>query len=105
MNGVQQNDVFLSIAFQPTSDDLRRTSRKSITPAPSTSRRKPEPVVIDSDIDLDSESSSDEDLPDISTILKNHAAAQEQRKNQANGKGKRRIVDSDDDTNDWVRHS
>ena len=101
MNGVQQNDVFLSIAFQPTSDDLRRSSRKSITPAPSMSKHKPELVVID--IDSDS-SSSDEDLPDISTILKDHAAAQEQRKNQAN-EGKRRVVDSDDGMNDWVRRS
>lgn len=91
MNGLQEKDVFLSIAFQPSSDDLRRAARRP-TAAPIFSRKsQPLPVVID--IDIDSESSSDEDLPDISTILKNHAAA----KGKAQVKGKGRMVDSDSD--------
>ncbi|KAJ3540135.1 hypothetical protein NM688_g6266 [Phlebia brevispora] len=46
-------------------------------------------------IDIDSGSSSNEDLPDISTILKNHAA--NNANNKTKGKGKGRVVDSDND--------
>lgn len=90
-----KNAVFLSLAFQPTSDDLKRATRRKY-PGPS---RKPSihaaSIVLDSD--GEEESSSDEDFPDISTILKNRAAAGNAKDN---GKGKakaNRVLDSDDD--------
>lgn len=84
--------TFLSIAFQPTSDDVKRATRRKY-PGPS---RSQQPFRSTSQvINIDDDSSSDEDMPDISTILKNSNAA----KNGAKAKG-RKVLDSDDEMED-----
>ena len=95
MNDLQQKAVFLSAAFQPTPEELQHATRRKY-PGPSA---KSVPVRETIDIDLDSNSeSSDDDMPDISTILKNHAAAAAAAKGTGKAKGKGRVIlDSDSD--------
>ena len=97
MCNVGKEHVFLSAAFQPTSEDLQRATRRkypgSAHFSKNNGKRVPSPEVIDSDSDSDIRS-SDEEFPDVSEIFKDSRKAK--GKGKAIVKGKT-IVDSDDD--------
>ncbi len=102
MNDLKQTAVFLSSAFQPTSEDLKRaTQRKYPAPKnrnftgsnPGSSRDLPTREEIQAA--MMEVSDSDDSLPDISTIIKNH-------KPSSNGKskGKTRTIEVDSASDD-----
>ncbi|PSR76804.1 hypothetical protein PHLCEN_2v8185 [Hermanssonia centrifuga] len=102
MNDLKQTAVFLSSAFQPTSEDLKRaTQRKYPAPKnrnftgsnPGSSRDLPTREEIQAA--MMEVSDSDDSLPDISTIIKNH-------KPSSNGKskGKARTIEVDSASDD-----
>lgn len=105
MNDLNPPKTFRSSAFEPTEDEFKSATRRApfrplTRTAPSGSSRptyiKKSYTADDIDKVLAYTDSSDDEFPDISTLIKNSrssAAVKEEK-----GKGKRRIVSSDDDS-------
>ncbi len=105
MNDLRPPKTFRSSAFEPTEEEFRSATRRAPSrPAAKIAPSGPSrPTFIkktftadDVDKVLAFTDSSDDEFPDISTLLKNHRSSPPVQ--EGKGKGKRRIVSSDDDS-------